>query len=496
MVRAAPSSDVFDVIVVGAGTAGIPAAVEAAAAGARVLVLERAAQAGGTLHVSLAHMSGAGTRRQRLHGIDDDAEAHRLDVERINHGTGRLDLIALSTAHQGETIDWLEANGFVADPNSPGILHLHEAYRTPRTYWGLDRGRSVLAVLLPLFEAAITSGGVSVAWSTRARDLVVDAQGAVCGVTVIDGATGEEKTFSADDVVLATGGYGADAERFARWTGGRRLFTAAIETSTGDGIAMAEAIGAAVVGGDRFLPTYAGIAEEPGGDRIVWDHVPLLTPQDRPPWEIHVGTDGRRFVAEDDVSVDRRERALDARPDLSFWAIFDDPVMAAAPPLLPGWSAGDLERAWREHGSFVVADGIPALAAATGLPEAELTATLAAYNDAVAGVHPDPFGRRHLPMAITGPRYRAILMHGIVLKTPAGLDVGIDLGVRDRDGRRIRGLWAIGEAIGGSTLSGKAFVGGMSVTPALTFGRLLGRRLGLAAAAGRATASTRQGDQT
>lgn len=490
----APASDGFDVIVVGAGTAGLPVVVEAVAAGARVLVIERTARPGGTLHVSLAHMSGAGTRRQRRHGIVDDAEAHRADVERINHGTGRADLIALATAHQGETIDWLEANGFVADPACPGILHLHEAYRTPRTYWGLDRGRSVLAVLVPLFEKALESDRAAVAWNTRATDLLRNADGAVCGVRAVEAESGAERVFRAADVVLATGGYGADPERFARWTGGRPLYTAAMETSTGDGIAMAEAIGARVAGADMFLPTCAGIVEEPGGRRVVWDHVPRLTPQDRLPWEIHVGLDGRRFVAEDDVSVDRRERALDALPGLSFWAIFDDAVLAAAPPLLPGWSAEDLERAWREHPSFVAAEGVAGLAAATGLPEAALAETLADYAGALAEGRADRFGRLHRPMPILGPRFRAVLMHGMVLKTPAGLDVGVDLGVRDVAGRRIPGLWAVGEAIGGSTLSGKAFVGGMSVTPALTFGRLLGRRLGLAAAAERATAAHATGE--
>jgi fumarate reductase flavoprotein subunit len=69
-------------------------------------------------------------------------------------------------------------------------------------------------------------------------------------------------------------------------------------------------------------------------------------------------------------------------------------------------------------------------------------------------------------------------MHGIVLKTPAGLEVDDELRVLHRSGAPIPGLYAVGEAIGGATLSGNSFVSGMSVTPALSFGRWIGQRLG------------------
>jgi fumarate reductase flavoprotein subunit len=73
--------------------------------------------------------------------------------------------------------------------------------------------------------------------------------------------------------------------------------------------------------------------------------------------------------------------------------------------------------------------------------------------------------------------FRAIRMHGMVLKTPSGLTVDRNLRVVRADGSPIAGLYAIGEALGGATLSGNAFVGGMSVTPALGFGRWLGAKL-------------------
>lgn len=468
----------IELIIIGAGTAGIPCAIEAAATGAKVLVVEQAGEPGGTLHVTLAHMSGGGTRRQSERGIADTPAAHKEDIERISRGTCRSDILERSTPLQAEMIDWLMDNGFEMDPTCPQILYLHEAYRTPRTYWGVNRGLSVLKVLKPLFDAAMARPNAEVRYGTEAVSLIADGESGISGVKLRDLSTGEECEVMCDAVVLASGGYGASPERFSKWSGGRPLYTAAMPTSTGTGIEMAEAIGAEVTGQGKFLPTYAGVAEQSGGNRIVWDHMPSLTPQDRKPWEIHVDRNGRRYIQEDIDSVDARERALDALPGMSFWCVFDDTILREAPALLPGWSRTELEQAWAGHASFVKAQGLAELASKTGMNFDALSETVRAFNDAIEKDLPDPFGRQHRPLPIKGPVYRAVLMHGMVLKTSAGLSVDSDLRVLDGAGKIIPNLYALGEAMGGSALSGKAFVGGMSVTPALALGRWIGRELG------------------
>jgi fumarate reductase flavoprotein subunit len=125
----------------------------------------------------------------------------------------------------------------------------------------------------------------------------------------------------------------------------------------------------------------------------------------------------------------------------------------------------------------VRAADVAGLARATGMQAQRLQASLDGYAAACRGAAPDPMGRQHCPQPIAGPQFRAILMHGMVLKTAAGLDVDDRLRVRRPDGSAIAGLYAVGEAFGGATLSGKGFVSGMSVTPALTLGRWLGRAL-------------------
>jgi fumarate reductase flavoprotein subunit len=465
-----------DVAIVGAGTAGMPCAIESVRAGARVAVIEQADRIGGALHVSAAQMSGAGAKRQQSRGIVDDWRTHLDDVLRISRGTCQAELVELATKLGASTIDWLEAAGFEFDPSTPAILHFHEAYRTARTFWGVNGGRSVLKVVMPLFEAAMAQPNATLLLKTEMAALRQEKSGVVTGI-VVRGADGVERTIEARHVVLATGGYGGDKARFARWTGGRALHTAALPTATGAGIEMGVAAGGVLRGGEHYLPTFAGIPAQSGGHQILWDQLPSLTPQVRAPWEVFVGSDGRRFVREDIDSVDARERALNARPDALFWAVFDERIWREAPPMLPGWKADELAAAWASHENFVTAATLDELATRIGCDAATLNATIAAYNDALRAGKPDPMGRESRPVPVEAAPFRAIRMHGMVLKTPTGLTVDRELRVVKADGSPIPGLYAIGEALGGATLSGNAFVGGMSVTPALGFGRWLGAKL-------------------
>ncbi len=276
--------------------------------------------------------------------------------------------------------------------------------------------------------------------------------------------------------LLTTGGYGANGRMFARLHGGAPLFTTASPTSDGSGIEMAEQLGARLRNMDFWRPALAGIEDPAGSGRVVWGDVPALTPQQRAPWEIFVDAKGRRFVAQDHDSVDAREAALAALPDLTFWVVFDQAILDAAPPLLPHFDRARLEHAFTNHPHFVRSNGIAARAAQTGIDGPGLEATLLAYNGAVSRGH-GALGRKHLPRPITGPVFHAIKCRGVVLRTAGGLIVDEQLRVLDALGAPIPGLHAAGEIIGGGTLSGAGYVGGMSVTPALGFGRWLGETI-------------------
>jgi fumarate reductase flavoprotein subunit len=464
-----PDPVTYDLAIVGAGTAGLATAIEAARLGLRVCLLEKSDRIGGTLHQSAGQMSAAGTRLQRERGIDDDPERHFADVMRISRDTADPVLVRKAIGMAAETIDWLMAEGFEMDPVCPVVLHYHEAYRIARTYWGVDGGRSVLKVLARLFEGA---RGVDLCLGHAVAG-VRHGPAAVDGL-LVRGPDGRETVVTAREYVFASGGYGAAPDLFARFTGDRPLFSAAADTSTGDAYRWGAGMGIGVRGAEHYLPTFAGIESRPGTGRIVWDELPQLTPQSRLPWEIFVTRDGARLVREDVDSVDARERALLRQPDLTFWIVFDERMRREAPPLLPGWAPDRLAAAFAgDHPSFAAADSVAGLARDAGIDPAGLAATVAAFNEGVASGR-DPLGRTHAPLPIVEPPFRAIRCHGLVLRTSAGLTVDADLRPVGPAGP-FGNLRIVGEALGGGVLSGNSFVGGMSVTPALGFGRWIAR---------------------
>jgi fumarate reductase flavoprotein subunit len=293
---------------------------------------------------------------------------------------------------------------------------------------------------------------------------------------VIRGGDGNTTTIRARTTILCTGGYGASPSLFARLHGGAPLYTTASPTSDGSGYAMAEALGARLRNAAYWKPAMAGIEDPPGSGRVVWEDVPLLTPQARKPWEIFVDARGERFVAEDHESVDIRETALAKLPDLAFWVVFDQAIRDAAPPLLPRFDRARLDAAFAGHPSFVMAATLEELARRAAIDTAGLVRTVAAYNSAVAG-GADALGRKHMPRAIGEGPFYAIQCRGMVLRTSAGLTIDDDLRLLDGQGEPLPGIRVAGEIIGGGTLSGDGYVGGMSVTPALGFGRWLGETI-------------------
>jgi succinate dehydrogenase/fumarate reductase flavoprotein subunit len=463
----------YDLIVVGAGTAGLPCAIEAAGGGGRVLLIEKAESIGGTLQVSGGHMSAAGTKRQQEKGIADSRESHRADIERISRGTVRSDIVDAVLERAAATVDWLQDHGFDFAPETPRLVYGHEPYSTPRTYYGADEGRSILAVLERLLAPHRESGAVTLRLRCAASRLRLES-GRVSGVVFREDGFGEEEA-KAGAVVLTTGGYGSAPDLFAE-IDKRPLVSAAQPTATGDGLRMARTLGAALAGQGAFLPTFGGLpAEDPG--RVQWKDRPLLVATERPPWEIYVDRAGHRWIAEDEPSIDLKEQALAAIPDLTFFTVFDERAVDASPNMVVGWSANDLrERAGRRAGVFT-GPTLAELAKKAGIDPPGLESSIARYNTFVSGQSDPDFGRRHLPAPIATPPFYAMENHGITLITFAGLDVDALMRVRTTSGDIIPGLYAAGEIIGAAATCGHSFCGGMMVTPALVFGRLLGQRL-------------------
>lgn len=473
---AAESAAPFDLIVVGAGTAGIPAALFAAQRGARVLMLDAAPDIGGTLHLSTGQMSAAGTRLQATLGIADTAQAHFDDVMRISKGTADPELVRLAVDNAATTFDWLMDNGFVPLPEHPVLGQGHEPYSQKRYYWGAKGGQTILAVLRKALEPQLANGRITLLLSTPVSALLTGDAGAVEGVRVRSGLV--ERVFRGRQVLLSCGGYVSNPEMFERLSGVRDFGDNGYPYSQGAGIELGISVGGFVRGRENYLSNFGSILAGDDFPSKIFARF-VVIPQQRQPWEIFVNSRGERFLREDEPSFDRRETSLLRQPDLRYWIVFDEAIFRAAPPGVGGFSREEMRDAFEVHPWFTKADSIEQLAAKAGIDASGLRRSVEEYNAGVARGR-DAFGRKHLPKPILQAPFYAIRHQGHSTTSTVGLAVNGALNVVRARGVPVRNLYAAGELLGAGQLMGQSFVGGMMVTPALTFGRLLGERLPLA----------------
>lgn len=458
-----------DLLVVGAGTAGMACAITAADAGAHVVVLETSDRVGGSLYYSGGHMSAGGTRRQRERGIDDSPDHHFADVMRISRGTADAEIVRLAVDEAPGTVEWLETIGLELADETPIVWYGHEPYDRPRTVWGANRGCSILRALRGPWDAHAAAGRIALLTRSPVRELLTEG-GRVAGAAA-DAA--EVRTTA---TVLATGGYAANLDLLAEVTpGAPRVLTAAAPTSQGDGIAVARRAGARFHRAERFLPSIGSFAADAAAGRA-YDS-PEFMNLARMPREIWVNAAGERFTPEDVQSPDSHERALADQPGAQLWVVLDERALSdPADTFHRTWDASRL-RAEAADGEIGWSAATPReLAGLAGIDPDGLERTIASWNDSVATGR-DPLGRTSLGPPLAEPPFYAFRSDPTVFVSFGGLAVDRELRVLDDSGRAVDGLYAAGEIIGAGTTSGNAFCSGMVLTPALAFGRLLGRRL-------------------
>lgn len=462
-----------DVLIVGAGSAGIPAAIFAARSGARVVQIEADSRIGGTLFLSGGQISAAGTKLQKKIGISDSPAAHFEDALRITNGSFDHRLTKLAIEEAAETFDWLMDLGYRPLPETPAHTFHHEPFRTRRYYWSENGAADILDVMRPVHEALVADGKITLRLSTRMVGILQDEKGAVIGVEV-EGRGGSQNLFG-KNVVLACGGFAANPDLWRELMPNVTLRSRCSPFSRGDGIRAALDLGAVVDGARHFNCSFSGVLEDPDDPLSV--EFLNTNPNLRKPWEIFVDTKGNRFMREDHPSIDYCEKSLLAQPDMSMHIVFDEGIRQNAPLITTSTTEQDLPSKLGSHPHFLKAGSAADLAKDLGVTPSALEATISRYNKAVDRQYDDEFGREFLVRPINTPPYYAIKAAGVTVMASAGLVVDEKLRVVTADGSAIPNLYAAGEILGFARLSGNAFVGGMSLMPALTFGRLLGQTL-------------------
>ncbi len=472
----------YDIIIVGAGTAGMACAITAAERGATVGVVEKTDYTGGALHWSGGHMSAGGSRIQKEKGIEDSVEKHLAEIYKINDRSGDLALIEKAVKEAPKTIDWLQDIGFEFAPECPRIIYGHVAYETARTVYGTEKALSIYKVLLPLWNKYVADGNIDVHFNTTLVGL--GKTGNHFDTVYCESATGQT-TYSGDNIVMTTGGYGSNPAYFKEKHGDVPLVSSCYPTATADGHKILEKHNAIFRMADYHLPSLGGIELQSGSGRVDFNKAwaMVLTSIYRQPREIYLNSHGNRFLAEDEANPEVRELTVMKQPDWYFWVVFDEEALCAKDqngndnPLIIGWSISDMKAEAKKNNSFFMAGSLPELSQKTGLPEENMLASVAKYNRMVGEKEDPDFGREYLENPITSPPYYALKVHASVLVTFGGIKVNEELQILDTNGQVMKGLYAAGELLGLGATSGSSFCSGMAITPALGFGRILGASL-------------------
>ncbi|QLG45029.1 FAD-dependent oxidoreductase [Costertonia aggregata] len=473
---------VYDILIVGAGTSGMACAITAAERGLKVGVLEKADYVGGAMHWSGGHMSAGGTHLQKEKGIEDSPEKHLADIYRINNKSGDLDLIEKAVYEAPKTIQWLDDIGMEWAPECPRIIYGHVAYDTPRTIYGPEKAMSIYKVLLPLWEKYVASGNIDIYFEHSFTGL--GKTGERYDTVVCDTPSGEQN-HEGKNIIITTGGYGSNPAYFQEKHGDIPLVSSCYPTATADGHMVVEKHGAQFRMSDFHLPSLGGMEEEAGSGRVDFNKAwaMVLTSVYRQPRDIYVNAHGKRFIREDEVSPETRELTTMKQPDWCFWVVFDEKALTSNDhngnhnPIVIGWTVEQIKEEAKKNRALMMADTIEELAGKTGLPADNLRNTIEQYNTMVETKYDPDFGREFLEDSIQEAPFYALKVHASVLVTFGGIKVNKDLQILDTEGEPMEGLYGAGEFLGLGATSGSSFCSGMAITPALGFGRILGRTL-------------------
>jgi fumarate reductase flavoprotein subunit len=453
----APEKTNVDVVVVGAGIAGLTAALSARQAGASVILLEKTSAIGGSSRMSGGFFAFTGTDEQAAGDVRDSAELFRSDLLAIGGGHADEALVDAYLAEQADTYRWLKEQGVVFDD-----IEVSSGQSAARSH------HTEIKAALDLLAGRFEQAGGRLLLGHRVTSLVVDADGTVTGAVATRDDDSQLEIHAGAGVVLASGGFSRSVELLQTFAPDQlRAIPYGGLGNTGDGLKLAWRQGAGMADMGYVSGTYGSHP-----DTGIEFHE-LLTAYYM--GAIIVNTRGERFVDES-KSYKILGRACLTQPEGLGFQVFDRRVRAKSHPI-PLNDIDMLERI----GHVFVADSLPELARVAGIDEAGLLDTVERYNAAVRGTTADPFDRTSLVNGVgelvtieEGPFY-AYPAKSLMTTTYCGVTITPRAEVTRVDGSVIAGLSAIGEVAGG--FHGAAYMTGTSLGKGAVFGRIVARRL-------------------
>ena len=454
-----------DVVIVGAGGAGLAAAVQANQNGSTVIVLEKMGKVGGNTILAGGAMNAVNDRSEQAIAYNDSVEWHFTQT--MNGGDNQGDPVLVHTlvsnAYAG--VEWLMDLGMEFQDETAGLFTVTGGL-WPRAHKPvMPLGQGFFATYMNYIDS---HEGVDVMLNTKANELLVNEDGRVCGV-VATGETGNTVTVKAHNgVVMATGGFAASVELRSAFNTQWADLGASIKSTnhagaTGDGIKMMQKLGADFVqmGNIQLLPLGDPVTGSLAGN-IEHD---VET-------RIFVNKEGNRFVNEGGRRDDMTN-GLFAQTDAYMWIVMDSDTYPTGDELN---NFGETINQLVEAGRAFKGETLEELAEKIGVPAENLVAAVTEFNRHAEGGDlagtPDDFGRTLFSTPIdNGPFYAAARVP-TVHHTMGGVRINQYCQVINENGQIIPGLYAAGEVTGG--IHGSNRLGGNALTDTVVFGRIAG----------------------
>lgn len=482
-----------DVVVVGAGGAGMTAAITAAAEGKSVVILESQSMVGGNSVRATGGMNAGKTVYQDENefgesagvektlktaaekyadnetitalaktvseqwaayqanptGYFDSVELMELDTMIGGKGINDPELVETLCANSADAIDWLDEHGItlhnVSSFGGASVKRIHRPVNAE------GKTVSVGSYMIPLLQENCEKAGVKMMLDTTATEILTDANGAAVGVKAT-GASGETVTVNAKAVVLASGGFGANLDMVVKYKPELKGFmTTNAPGIQGQGIEMAEAIGAATVDMDQIQihPT------------VEANTAALITEGLRGDGAILINEEGQRFI--DEVGTRDVVSAAEIAQTGSYSWLVVDQAMVDASSVIQGYI---------KKGYTVTGATYEELGKAMGVDAAAFAETMEKWNGYVEAKNDPDFGRTSFANPLNTAPYYAVKVTAGVHHTMGGLKINANTEVLNEKGEVIPGLFAAGEVTGG--VHGANRLGGNAVADFTVFGRIAG----------------------
>ena len=437
-----------DVVVVGAGGAGLTASVMATQQGMKVILLEKMPFVGGNSLRAEGGMNAADTKVQAELGLEGNTVDNFVDdTLRLGHDLANPDLVRTLAENSAEAVDWLfSIDAPLAKVKATGGTQ-HQYLHQPAD------GQAVGSYLVAKLSAKAEELGIDVRVNTKATEILLDDNGQAVGVKAED--DDHLYTINAKSVVLATGGFGANFDLMASYDPSlANAVTTNHAGAQGDGIKMAQAIGADTVDMEQIQlhPT------------VIQSNGLLVSESLRSYGAVIVNTEGKRFV-NDLAGRDVVSQAELKQPDGYCFIIFDQNMVDHLA----------LTKKFIDGGYALTGDTYVALAKEMGLEGdavENFVNTMVAWNESCAKGVDEEWGRNNgMEAQSTAPFYAIKIAPGIH-HTMGGIKIDTKAEVIDTDGNVIPGLFACGETTGG--IHGGNRVGGNAVCDFIVFGRIAG----------------------